>query len=134
MSSLSREVMSRGNEHDQSKYGPEEFPHYAAAIDDFEKHPYGSEGYYKAKEALGPSVVHHYANNRHHPEHFENGIEGMNLIDLVEMLVDWKSATQNHPENPGDLAKSMRILGEKYKISPQLHQIIYNTARDFSLL
>lgn len=31
---------------------------------------------------------HHYQNNDHHPEHFELGINGMNLLQLLEMLAD----------------------------------------------
>lgn len=133
MSRLSQEVMQRGNKHDETKLGPEELPHYVATIDEFEKHPYGSDGYHKAKESLGPSVVHHYKHNRHHPEHFHNGIEGMNLVDLLEMLVDWKAATQNHPEQPGNTAKSLVLAIGKYKISPQLTQILLNTMTDFEL-
>lgn len=134
MSTLSQEVMLRGNRHDDSKLEPEELGHYVATIDEFEKYPFGSEGYNKAKESLGPAVLHHYKHNRHHPEHFEDGIDGMNLLDVIEMLCDWKAATQNHPENVGDMAKSIEWATKKYKISPQLAKILYNTARDFALL
>ncbi len=134
MAKLSQEVIKRGYEHDMTKFEPEELPHYVATIDEFDKHPFGTEGYKKAKESLGPSVLHHYKHNRHHPEHFPKGVEDMNLVDVLEMLCDWKSATLNHPENPGDLGKSIQMLGQKYKISPQLCQIIYNTARDYEML
>ena len=134
MSKLSQEVIRRGYDHDFSKFGPEELPHYAASIDEFEQHPYGSDGYHKAKESLGPAVVHHHKHNRHHPEHFDNGVEGMNLVDLMEMLMDWKSATQNHPEKPGDMAISLAMAIGKYKISPQLTQILLNTIADFEML
>lgn len=134
MSIMSQEVLQRGLTHDDSKFGPEEFPIYAEMMDEFEKHPYASDGYNKAKEAIKPATDHHYKYNRHHPEHFEDGINGMNLVDLLEMLCDWKSATQNHPEHPGDLKKSIVLAGEKYKISPQLAQMLYNTAIDFDML
>ena len=58
----------------------------------------------------------------------------MNLVDLLEMLCDWKSATMNHPEKPGDLSKSIQILGERYNISPQLAKVLYNTAHDFEMI
>jgi len=134
MSRLSQEVMRRANQHDESKFGPEELPHYVATIDEFEQHPYGSDGYRKAKESLGPSLVHHYKHNRHHPEYFDNGIEGMNLIDLLEMLADWKSATLNHPKKPGDMGRSLSMGIDRYKISPQLAKILYNTTRDYEML
>ena len=322
MSMLSQAVMLRGNRHDESKLDPEEFPYYADAIDEFEKHQFGSEGYKKAKDSLGPALTYHFKNNRHHPEynrqneewkpisgfegHYEvsnygdirsvdrtisrpkqgdfvkkgqlltqyvtpkgycrtqlqvgdkcknvmvhyivakafipnpkgkptiNHIDGcktnnyvsnlewatnseqlihaydnglrdapikyvvtcetleittigidkmvkelqargykrarasgiwrciheprgakhldleftatrfetwmnspvndMNLVDLLEMLCDWKSATMNHPEKPGDLSKSIQILGERYNISPQLAKVLYNTAHDFEMI
>ena len=126
--------MTRGNQHDLSKYESEEFPVYAGQIDEFEKHFYGSDGYNKAKAAIRPATEHHFKHNRHHPEHFPNGIEGMNLVDLLEMLCDWKSATENHPQHPGDLKNSFAVATKKYKISPQLNQILYNTAVDFGML
>lgn len=134
MSKMSQEVMSRGNLHDNSKFEPEELPYYVAATEDFEKYPFGTDGYKKAKDSLGSAVIHHYQHNRHHPEHFSDGVKGMNLIDLLEMLCDWKSATQNHPDKPGDMRKSLEWATEKYKISPELAQILYNTARDYELL
>ena len=39
-------------------------------------------------------IEHHYAVNSHHPEHYEAGIAGMSLFDLIEMLVDWKAASE----------------------------------------
>lgn len=134
MAKLSQEVIRRGYDHDMSKFEPEELPYYVATIDEFDKHPFGTDGHKKAKESLGPSVQHHYKHNRHHPEHFENGVSGMNLIDLLEMVCDWKSATLNHPERPGNMANSIKWAVEKYKISPELASILYNTARDYDML
>ena len=126
--------MTRGNQHDLSKYESEEFPFYAEMMDEFEKHPFGTVGHAKAKAAIKSAVEHHYKHNRHHPEYFENGINGMNLIDLIELLADWKSATQNHPEMPGDILKSLKIGVEKYGISSQLNEILLNTLRDFDMI
>ena len=83
------------------------------------------------RERLLPASVHHRKKNRHHPEHFENGIDGMNLIDIIEMIVDWRSASDRVP---GDsIRKSLPILEERYKISPQLLKIIENTLEDFKM-
>lgn len=133
MSTISKEVMRRGNEHDLSKYEKEEYPVYEQFTAEFAKHPFGSEGYNKIKEAMASAIQHHYQHNRHHPEHFPDGIEGMNLVDLLEMICDWKSATQNHPETPGDMGKSLQVAIQKYNISPQLAKVLYNTMRDFGL-
>jgi hypothetical protein len=67
---------------------------------------YGSNEYKGYLEAMGDGLKHHYAHNRHHPEFFgEDGVDGMTLVDLIEMLADWKAATERHED--GDLAKSL---------------------------
>ena len=126
--------MLRGNRHDDSKYEDAEFIPYADVIDEFEKHPYGSKEREKIYESIKPAVEHHHKHNRHHPEHFHDGIQDMNLIDLLEMLADWKSATLNNPNHPGDLRNSIALATKKYKISPQLAKILYNTAIDFEMI
>jgi hypothetical protein len=49
-------------------------------------------------EELKPVLEHHYANNRHHPEHYKNGLNGVNLIDVIETFGDWfvSSKRQNN--------------------------------------
>lgn len=126
-------LLVRANTHDESKFMAEELEIYASIIDEFKLHPFGTEGYNVLRKKLDTALVHHYAYNRHHPEHFETGVNGMNLVDFLEMLADWKSASLNAGGN-GDLMKSISILSEKHGISPQLTQILINTAKDFGLL
>lgn len=134
MSRLSHEMILRGNKHDESKFESEELPYYINTIDIFEKNHFDSEGYYKAKESLGPALEHHYKHNRHHPEHFNNGIEGMNLVDILELLADWKSATLNRPNHRGDILESVDILSKKYGICDQLKTLLINTLKDFDMV
>jgi hypothetical protein len=68
---------------------------------------------------------HHYSKNRHHPEFHKEGIDGMDLFDLIEMLVDWKAATERNKN--GNIRKSIDINTERFKISPQLKKILENT-------
>jgi hypothetical protein len=61
--------------------------------------------------------------------HFHNGPEGINgmtLIDLIEMLCDWKAAGLRHAD--GDIFRSIEINKERFGISEQLTQILENTA------
>jgi hypothetical protein len=81
---------------------------------------------------MGEALAHHYANNRHHPEFHGYGLNGMTLVDLIEMLADWKAATERH-EN-GDLFKSLLINQERFKMSGQLFDILTNTARTYGWL
>ena len=87
---------------------------------------YGSEEYRQALEDMKPALKHHYACNLHHPEHWCNGIEDMSLIDIVEMLCDWKAATLKHDD--GDIYESIKINTERFGISKQLSDILWNTA------
>jgi len=77
-------------------------------------------------------LAHHYAHNRHHPEHFPDGINGMTLMDLVEMLADWKAATERHDD--GSLARSLGIQQDRFGITHQLAQILTNTAEHLGWL
>lgn len=90
---------------------------------------YGSEEYKSYLEGMKVALKHHYANNRHHPEHFENGIKEMNLVDLIEMLADWKAATLRH--NDGDIMKSIEINQERFGYGDELKQIFINTVKDY---
>ncbi len=71
------------------------------------------------------ALDHHYAQNRHHPEHYKNGIDDMTLVDLVEMLCDWKAATLKH--NDGNILRSLEINSKRFNMSPQVYNILKNT-------
>ena len=86
---------------------------------------YGSEEYKATLRAMKPAIEHHQWNNRHHPEYFGNGINGMNLIDLVEMICDWKAASERHAD--GDIYKSLEINKDRFGMNEQLVSILKNT-------
>ena len=50
----------------------------------------------------------------------------MNLLDVVEMVCDWKAASERTKD--GDFAKSIEIGIDRFKIDPQLASILRNTA------
>ena len=89
---------------------------------------YGSDEYKESMRGMCVALEHHYASNSHHPQHYENGIDGMSLLDLIEMLADWKAATSRHAD--GDMAKSLKINETRFNISPQLQAILENTVRE----
>ncbi len=84
------EIQKRLESHDDSKLHSPELPLWEA-MDKEPKYPYGSKEYIDKQKRYYAVFKHHYACNRHHPEHFENGIKDMNLVDLIEMLADWIS-------------------------------------------
>lgn len=57
-----------------------------------------------------------------------SGIQGMSLVDLVEMLCDWKAAGERHENNPG-LEHSIEINQARFGYSDELKKILLNTAR-----
>jgi arsenate reductase-like glutaredoxin family protein len=81
---------------------------------------------------MGVALKHHYQANSHHPEYYEAGVAGMTLLDLLEMLVDWKAATLRHTN--GDLRRSLNINTERFHIDSQLKAILENTAMALGLL
>ena len=61
----------------------------------------------------------------HHPECHKNGINDMNLLDLIEMFCDWKAASERH--NDGNIRKSIEINGKRFNMSDQLVKIFENS-------
>jgi rubrerythrin len=56
------------------------------------------------------------------------GIEGMSLLDLVEMLCDWKAAGERHAN--GSIERSLVVNRERFQLSEQLTRILSNSARE----
>ncbi|WP_157253149.1 DUF5662 family protein [Nonomuraea typhae] len=125
-----KELVDRSVRHDLSKTEPPELEIFNEFTPRLKSSTYGSDEYKGFLEAMGPALQHHYQANRHHPERFgERGINGMTLVDLIEMLADWKAATERHDD--GDLAKSLQLQKERFGISDQLAEILRNTAEHF---
>ncbi len=126
------EVLKRGEVHDLSKFSEAEVKMYAQYTPRLRGMAYGSPEYKQCLQEMltDGGLKHHYENNRHHPEHFEQGINGMNLIDLLEMYVDWLASTKRNPN--GDVLKSIQINSDRFNMSSQLVNIFRNTARDLS--
>lgn len=121
-------LWSRGNGHDATKLSDEELPLLAKHLPAMQAAEYGSPEYREALKLIRPALDHHYRENPHHPEHHYHGIDGMTLIDAVEMFADWYAASRGYNPN-GDFKKSMAINTERFKVSSQLARIFENTAK-----
>lgn len=126
------ELVDRSTHHDLSKTRDPELAVFNEFTPKLKHSTYGSDEYKGFLVAMGEGLAHHYAANRHHPEHFTDGVGGMTLVDLVEMLADWKAASERHAD--GSLSKSLPIQRERFGISDQLAAILENTARQFGWL
>lgn len=124
-------LQSRAHVHDQSKLVSPE----VEAFDEFTPllagSTYGSDEYRANLAKLKPALDHHFAANSHHPEHYPDGIRGMSLLDLLEMICDWKAATMRH--NDGDLVRSVEINQKRFGYSDELKQILLNTMAELGL-
>lgn len=122
---IANELIARGRDHDRSKLGAVEKPIFDKITPKLRDMPYGSDEY---KRNLAQLSV-HYASNRHHPEHFDRGIMGMTLVDLIEMLMDWKAAGERHAD--GNIIQSLWINCDRFAIPPSLRTILENTIREY---
>lgn len=118
-------IYGRGLLHDQSKLENPEVEIFDKYTEKLRNTTYNSEEYRKHLEEMKPALDHHYSHNRHHPEFHNEGILGMTLIDLIEMLADWKAATERHDD--GDIMKSLKVNEKRFDIPPELVKILENT-------
>lgn len=123
---VTNQMRARGREHDKSKLTDKELPYFAEA-QELKGLRYGSKKYFASLAKLKPALDHHYKMNRHHPEHHENGIPDMNIVDVIEMLSDWLAATMRHGDDH-DIFKSINFNRSRFKIKKDLAQIMWNTA------
>jgi hypothetical protein len=128
------ELLKRAKEHDQSKLVEPELSTFVEYTPKLAQCVYGSDEYKQLIQEMKPALDHHYAANRHHPEHFadeanaalsQSPVDRMNLIDLIEMLCDWKASTMRHRD--GNIQKSIDISQERFLLSDQLVSILKNT-------
>ena len=128
LNQFAQELTNRGIVHDKSKLESPEREIFAEKSPLLAETEYGTNEYKELLESVKPAIEHHYSKNRHHPQHWPNGINDMTLVDLIEMLCDWKAATKRNKN--GNIRKSIDINAEKFNISPQLKQIFENTVRE----
>lgn len=122
------ELDKRAREHDQSKLESPEAEIYGEFTAELAKVEYMSPEYKVLLEKVRPAVEHHYSKNRHHPQFDPEGINGMDLIDILEMLADWRAATERSPN--GNIYTSISKNQERFHISDQLARILRNTVRN----
>ncbi len=113
--------------HDFSKYGKWEAKYFIKVLPRLKKLTYGSQEYKNCLNEIKPAIDHHQKNNKHHPEYYDNLIDGMSLLDIVEMFYDWKAATKRH-EN-GNINKSVEINAKRFHYNESLKNILRNSIK-----
>lgn len=122
------QLVLRGAHHDSSKFESPEREMYEIWRPKLDSMNIDSPAYKEALAQMGEGLKHHYQENCHHPEHFADGIAGMTLIDVIEMVCDWKAAAARKDEKV-----NMEWASKRFGIPPdsQLYHIIENTLLDW---
>ncbi len=128
MAQLQAELDMRAALHDLSKLHEPEKSGFDVLTPKLASLTYGSDEYKAALVEGKPTIDHHYAHNSHHPEHYPHGIADMSLLDIVEMLCDWKAASERTKQ--GSIAQSLDNNQTRFGISDQLASILVNTVKE----
>jgi len=121
------QLEKRAKHHDITKFSKEEKPAFDIYTPLLKGTVYGSDEYKNYLNKMKPALDHHYAENAHHPEHHANGIKDMTLIDIMEMLADWKASTLRH--ETGDLLISINQNQKRFGYGEEMRTLLMNTAR-----
>jgi hypothetical protein len=125
-------LLTRGCQHDASKLESPEKEAFDIATPKLKNLKYGSLAYKASLDEIRPALEHHYDHNSHHPEHYEEGIDGMTLLDLVEMLCDWSAAAMRSLDP--NLRASLDYSAERFGIGPQLKSVLLNTMHELGFV
>lgn len=126
------DLQQRLTGHDRSKLREPEKAIFDEYTPKLKNSTYGSDEYKRFLEGMGEGLRHHYEHNDHHPEHFENGVQDMTLIQVLEMLADWKAATERHAD--GDLGRSIVQNSERFGYGDELEGLLMRTADEMGWL
>jgi hypothetical protein len=155
-------MQDRVENHDKSKLSEPEKSVFDRVTPRLKGLTYGSPEYKASLAEMGEALKHHYANNRHHPEHFTpvecvccfanvstfkdgrcqqcgNGATGSPLPTLKGMtLVDLVEmfcdwCAATERHADGDIQKSITLNKERFQFGDVLESIFRNTAREFGM-
>ena len=137
ISLVNKELTSRGDRHDDSKFEQDELDYYAA----YEKLPegleFGSDAYNEALKELNigvgtPGFGLHSRRNDHHPEYWDCPEQGvdlsmMGIFSLIEMVCDWCGAHIAYG-NSGDWMASVDYNINRFQFSDNQKWVIRQIA------
>lgn len=113
--------------HDASKLAEPELSIFTEFTPKLKDSIYNSEEYKTFLKDMKIALDHHYSTNAHHPECHNGKIENMNLIEIMEMLADWKAASERHIA--GSLHDSIIKNQERFGYSDAFKEILFNTEK-----
>lgn len=124
MYDIANMIMKRGYIHDDSKL-QDEFDSWVEYYIPENERDIESEEYKKSFEALKEVREQHYMKNRHHMEFYNGDIKKINVVDLIEIIVDWIASASS--QDKGNLRVTIEKARERFKFSKDIESIILNT-------
>lgn len=110
-------LIDRGINHDASKFGLDEYNDYVCLTWNL-----NVDSTFPVPDTFGKAQKHHYSNNRHHPEFYNNILE-MTDLDLAEMVADIFAMSEEFNDSPIEYLNNNHF--KKYSFSKeQLNNII----------
>lgn len=125
---LSKRLEERANNHDDSKLRVPEF-RWLVQMDKEPFTQYGTQEYFQKMDKWEKFFRHHYENNRHHPDHFREGILGFNLVDLCEFTADIISYVDTL--HVGKAIEIVENQAKRFNLDFQITQLIKNTILEY---
>lgn len=112
--------------HDKSKLKDPELSLWKQ-MDEEPRYKYGTREYDDKIQRYKHLFELHYSNpnNRHHPEHFINGINDFTLIDLIEMVCDWTAYKDNM--RISEAIEMIEKQTERFGYSEEIRNVLTNT-------
>jgi hypothetical protein len=122
------ELLTRAEEHDASKFEPEERIPYIW-LTEFHRCRRNGEFFHYPEgiaEQIELAVQHHMSVNRHHPEYHQNP-DDMSEVDLIEMICDWTAMAQEFEQNGGSARGwADKVIGTRVHFGPRHRQFVYS--------
>ena len=127
MSRISKALEQRAIEHDISKLLSDEYKGFIEVNRVARTHAYGSDEY-KASLKGNNVIKLHFSRNSHHPEYYLNGVSDMSLLDIIEMVVDWKAASETYGQT--SFEDSISIQKDRFGLSDEQLYLIRLIAKE----
>ena len=123
---ITEKLKTRAKTHDASKLKEPELTQYTEAEEKLEKFKPGSPEYLKIRDKYDIILSKHFTKNPHHPEHFKNGFNDMSILDLLDVLTDWRLDCGD-----GDWNKFVDDRRDYYRMDDQVVRIFKNSKKIF---
>lgn len=115
---VAHRLLERADAHDLSKLAEDELEGMAR----ISQNKLGSPEYVSALSS--PVVKLHWSRNSHHPEHFAQGFKDMSVLDVIEMVCDWKATNIVRGRGYLEWEKSVDIMAERLQLSVQEYYFV----------